>query len=103
MDNIKDINELRIRIHIANMDIQIESFGISLEGPSKQKKRTKRDSNEINKLFIEQQEELDDLIEEGASAKDLNTKIYKLKDLINSPKIKPTEPTFINDPVTGEL
>ena len=35
VDNIEDINELRIRIHIANMVIQIESFGISWEGPSK--------------------------------------------------------------------
>ena len=65
------------------MDIQIESFGISWEGPSKQKKRTKQDSKKINQLFLEQQEELDDLLEEGSSAKDLNTKIYKLKDLIN--------------------
>ena len=29
IDNIEDINELRIWIHIVNMDIQIESFGIS--------------------------------------------------------------------------
>ena len=63
MDNIKDINELRIRIHIANMNIQVESFGITWEGPSKQKKRSKRDSKEINELFLEQQEELDELIE----------------------------------------
>ena len=30
VDNIEDINELRIRIHIVNMDIQIGSFGIIL-------------------------------------------------------------------------
>ena len=54
-------------------------------------------------MFLEQQEELDELIEEGASNKDLNRKIYRLKDLINGPKIKPSEPTCINDPETGEL
>ena len=53
--------------------------------------------------FQEQQEELDNLLEEGSSAKDLNSKIYKLKDLINGPKIKSTEPTCIIDPVSGEL
>ena len=74
VDNIEDINKLRI--HIANMDIQIESLGFTWEWPSKQKKRSKRDSKEINELFIEQQGELDDLIEEVASNKDLNTKIY---------------------------
>ena len=74
VDNFEDINELRIRIHIANMDIQIESFCITWEGPIKQNKRTKRDSKEINKLFIEQQEE-------GASAKDLNTQYISSKIL----------------------
>ena len=34
--DIKDINELRI--HITNMEIQVESFGITWEGASKQKK-----------------------------------------------------------------
>ena len=39
VDNIEDINERRIWIHIVNMDIQIESFCISWEGPSRQKKK----------------------------------------------------------------
>ena len=47
VDNIKDINELRIKIHIINMEIQVESFGITWEGPSKQKKKSKKDSKEI--------------------------------------------------------
>ena len=65
IDNTEDINELRLWIHIFNLGIQIESFCISWEGPSRQKKKTKRDSKEINKLFQEQQEELDNLLEEG--------------------------------------
>ena len=46
--------------------------------------------------------ELNELIEEGASTKDINSKMYRLKDLINGPKIKPSEPTCINDPETEE-
>ena len=103
MDNIQDINELRVKIHIINMEIQVESFGITWEGPSKQKKMVKRDSKETKELYLKQQEELNELIEEGASTKDINNKIYRLKDLINGPKIKPSEPTCINDLETGEL
>ena len=41
LDNIQDINELRVKIHIINMEIQVESFGITWEGPSKQKEMVK--------------------------------------------------------------
>ena len=40
---------------------------------------------------------------EGASKRDVNNKVYRLRDLLNGPKIKPSEPICINDPVTGEL
>ena len=103
IDSIHDINELRVKIHIINMEIQVESFGITWEGPSKKKKMVKRDSKETKELYLKQQEELNELIEEGASTKDIKNKIYRLKDLLNGPKIKPSEPTCINDPVTGEL
>ena len=33
----------------------------------------------------------------------LNNKMYKLRDIIEGPKIKPQEPMAINDPKTGEL
>ena len=72
VDNIHDINELRVKIHIINMEIQVESFGITWEGPSKQKKMVKRDSKETKELYLKQQEELNELIEEGASTKDIN-------------------------------
>ena len=86
IDNTDDINELRIRIHIVNLSIQVESFGISWEGPTRQKNKTKRDSKDINKQFQEQEEELDQLLKEGTSAKDLNSKIYWLKEIINGQK-----------------
>ena len=34
---------------------------------------------------------------------DLYQKIYKLKNVINGPKVEATEPTTINVPITGEL
>ena len=80
------------------MEIQVESSGITWEGPSKQKKMAKRNRKETKKLYLKQQEELNELIEEGANNRDINNKIYRLKDLLNGPKIKPSEPTCINDP-----
>ena len=103
IDKIADINELRIKINILNMEIQVKSFGITREGPSEQKKMAKKDSKELKELYLKQHEELDELIAEGASTKDVNNKVYRLRDLLNSPKIKPSEPTCINDPITGEL
>ena len=61
VDNIQDINKLRVKIHIINMEIQLESFGITWEGPSKQKKMAKRDSKENKELHLKQQEELNEL------------------------------------------
>ena len=103
VENTEDINDLRIRLHIVNLDIQIESFGITWEGQGKQKKKMKRDSKELNQLFKEQNEEMDKMLEEGSSAKDLNSKIYKVKEMINCPKIKASEPMCINDPTLGEI
>ena len=34
---------------------------------------------------------------------DLYQRIYKLKNVINGPKVEAPEPTAINDPITGEL
>merc|ERR1712035_254234 len=43
------------------------------------------------------------MLDEGYNKKDLNAKIYKLKQMINGPKIKAPEPMCIKDPLTGEL
>ena len=45
---VENIEDIRIRLYIVNLDIQIESFGITWEGPGTQKKT---DSKEVNKLF----------------------------------------------------
>ena len=95
-ENTEDINNLRIRLHIVNLDIQI-----TWEGPGTQKKNM--DSKELNQLFREQNVEMDKMLEEGYSAKDLNSKIYKVKEMINSPNIKTAEPRCINKPAAGDL
>ena len=43
------------------------------------------------------------MLDEGCSAKSLNGKIYKLKEIINGPKISASEPMCIKDPENGEL
>ena len=73
VENTEDINDLRIRLHIVNLDIQIESFCITWEGPGTQKKKKKRDSKELNQIFSEQNEEMDKILKEGYSAKDLKS------------------------------
>ena len=54
-------------------------------------------------MYIEHTNRLDKLIREGYSPKDINARVYKLRSILNGPKIKPTEPACINDPETGEL
>ena len=46
IENSHDINEMRINIHIINMEIQVERFRIIWEVPSKQRKMVKRDSKD---------------------------------------------------------
>ena len=53
VENTEDIKHLRIRLNIVNLDIQIESFGITWEGPGTRKMKKKKDSKELNQLFRE--------------------------------------------------
>ena len=46
---------------------------------------------------------LDLLLSEGYIGRDLNSKMYKMKTIINGPKNRKQEPMAINDPVTKEL
>ena len=94
-----DIMEQKIRY--TDIDLQIKSFGITWKGGSKKKKG--KSSKDIKDIYLEQQKELNDMIEEGIRGDDLNKKMYKMRDLIEGPKIKPQEPMAINDPNTEEL
>ena len=42
VENTEDIKDLRIRLHIVNLNIQIKSFDITWKGPGKKKRRKKR-------------------------------------------------------------
>ena len=86
-----------------NLDILFESFGITWESQGKSKKQKKRESKQLKELYQQQQDELDEMLSEGYSKKDMNSKIYKLKQLITGPKIQSTEPLCIKDPKSGEL
>ena len=44
-----------------------------------------------------------ELIETGASFKDANLRVWKMKEMICGPKVGPAEPACINNPTTGEL
>ena len=43
------------------------------------------------------------MLDTGCSRTDLNSKIYKLKNIVCGPKLKPADPSCINDPITGEI
>ena len=42
-------------------------------------------------------------MDKGFLKKDLNQKMFKLKEIVTGPKIKAQEPMAINDPQTNEL
>ena len=46
---------------------------------------------------------VDKILSQGYLDKDLNSRIYKMKTVINGPKHKKQEPMAINDPATREL
>ena len=50
-----------------------------------------------------QYEEIEDMLDKRFFKKDLNQKMYKLKEIVTGPKIKAQEPMAINDPLTSEL
>ena len=102
VDTTDDMDELERRVHLIDLDTQIEAFGIIYQKNNK-KKTKRRDSKELNELVKEQSEELDKILSQGYTGKDLNSRIYKMKTAINGPKHKKQEPMAINDPVTKEL
>ena len=103
LDETLSIDEVREQIRAEDEKTQKRCFGTIWVGPKKQKKPKKKPSREINELFKEQYEELNELIETGASYKDVNRRIWKIKELICGPKVGSSEPACINNPETGEL
>ena len=102
VETIDDMDELERRVHLIDLETQVEAFGIIYQKSNK-KKTKRRDSKDLNELVKQQSEELDKILSQGYLGKDLNSRIYKMKTAINGPKHKKQEPMAINDPVTKEL
>ena len=103
IEETENVNQLESKIKQIDTEIKIDSFGIIWQAPGGGKKTKKRENRELNKMYEDQQKELDELIEKGLRGKDANTKMYNMRNLIQGPKIKPQEPMAINHPETGEL
>ena len=89
VEQIEDVNAMEREMHLLDLDIQLESFGIIWQAPGKGKKTKKRENRELNQLCKEQQEELDEMIKQGLAGKDVNQKMYNMRNLIMGSKIKP--------------
>ena len=103
LNKSQSIDEVREQIRAEDEKTQKKCFGTVWVGPKKQKKPKKRSSKETKELFKDQCEELNELIETGANYKDVNRRMWKLKELICGPKVGSSEPACINNPETGEL
>ena len=100
--NCKDENALERELHCIDLDIQIKAFGITWRAPGQGKKAKRKEAKELEQIYKEQQEELNEMIEKGNIGRDVNQKIYNMRNLINGQKVQ-SEPTAINNPTTGEL
>ena len=97
------MDKLERNIYGIDFDIQLECFGITWERPFKKKKVRKKNSKELNEIYKQRYNELEDVLNDDFFKQDLYQRIYKLKNVINGPKVEAPEPTAINDPITGEL
>ena len=85
-------------------EIQIEAFGYTyIKERSKPKKIKKKSSKDLNSMYTEYIDEVDAAITECIDKNDINSRMYKLKTLIDGPKIKPQEQAAINYPKTNIL
>ena len=100
----ENLNIDEVRDKICNDEkIQKECFGtIWIKTKRKTKHKTKP-KKEVEELFKEQLDNLLVLVRTGTNYKDANLRIWKMKELIVSPKVGPAEPACINNPDTGEL
>ena len=101
--NSEDVNALERKINMIDIEIQVLSFGIIWKTQGQGKKTKKRENRELQTLYKEQQEELEELIRQGTVGSDMNQKIYNMRKVVKGNKIQPQEPSAINNPETGEL
>merc|ERR1712179_903226 len=104
VQDTEDADELEKKLDSIDKEIQIEAFGyIYVKERSKPKKIKKKGYKDLNSMYTEYLDEVDAAITECLDRKDINSRMYKLKTLINGPKIKPQEQAAINDPKTNVL
>ena len=100
-DKSLTIDEVREKICMIDKWLQKESFGttwIKARITSRHKPKRKKDADE---LFKEHLDELLKMTHTGASFKETNRKIWKMKEKVVGPKVGPVEPACINNPNTG--
>ena len=103
-NGLLSIEEVRAHILVLNWNAKIERFRITWERsggkPSRKKKKSAKDCKELSK---EQYEEVEEMVRIGFNYKDINTRLYKMKNLMYGPKVRQAEPACINDPNTDKL
>ena len=99
----EDLDVIEKQIQAIDLKIQKESFGTIWIGPPKKKKGKTRSTAQMKKEVTQSFDELDNMINKGLLKKDLNQQMYKLKEAVVGPKIKPQEPMAINHPRSKEL
>ena len=74
IENNEDVDVINRKLKINNTLLQIECFGLKWVSKNSKKQR-KRDYKELNELYKEQMDDLNELIDKGVSGKDLMNKI----------------------------
>ena len=104
VQNMADPDLLEEKLDSIDNEIQAEAFGfIYVKERDRPKKIRRKSSKNLNELYEEHLNEVDKAITECLDRKDVYSRMYKLKTLINGPKIKPQEQAAINDPKTNVL
>ena len=96
-----DVDTIERKLGFLEQDMLVRAFGIIWRSDKKKHKR--KENKEIKALFEEQVGELEEALDIGASGKDLNNKVFRLRNLINGTKANKTECQAILDPTNGDL
>ena len=81
-----DADELEKKLDLIDKEIQIEAFGyIYVKERRKPKKIRKKSFKDLNSMYTEYLDEVDAAITECLDRRDINSRMYKLKTLINGP------------------
>ena len=89
------------QIERVEKEIQTEAFGIIWKKPLKKKKKLSQE--QVRDRVRDEYKEMEEMIQEGMTGKDLNEKMYNLKSVITGPKIERTEASALCHPETKEV